>query len=63
MTGLLWQSCEPYCQGCKNAATGHCVLIGNAPCDGKQIEAYQCQCSGTWSGENKPWCFPGGLGK
>ncbi|UJR11718.1 hypothetical protein I4U23_015899 [Adineta vaga] len=62
-TGILWQSCPSYCQGCRNAATGSCVQVGTTTCNGKSVQAYQCQCSGTWSGSNKPICVPGGLGK
>ncbi len=61
-TGILWQNCRSYCQGCKNAATGSCTLVGRTTCNGKPVDSYQCQCSGTWIGSNKPVCVPGGLG-
>ncbi|CAF1468500.1 unnamed protein product [Adineta steineri] len=62
-TGILWQSCASYCQGCSNAATGSCVQVGSTTCNGKAVQAYQCQCSGKWTGSNKPMCIPGGLGR
>ncbi|UJR12346.1 hypothetical protein I4U23_016523 [Adineta vaga] len=62
-TGILWQSCRTYCQGCRNASTGSCRKTGTTTCFGKKVEAYQCQCSGKWSGKNKPICVPGGLGR
>ncbi|CAF3302743.1 unnamed protein product [Rotaria socialis] len=61
-TGILWQSCPSYCQGCKNAATGYCVQVGTTTCNGKSVTAFQCQCSGRWTGSNKPSCYPAGLG-
>eukprot|EP00727_Mastigamoeba_balamuthi_P005068 m51a1_g1456 hypothetical protein (94) ;mRNA; f:197973-198254 len=56
-TGILWQDCNTHCQGCFNAASGTCTLVGTTKCNGKSIEAYQCHCQGTWSGDGKPWCL------
>ncbi|CAF4466151.1 unnamed protein product, partial [Rotaria magnacalcarata] len=61
-TGILWQGCPSYCQGCRNAATGSCVQVGTTTCMGKSVTAFQCQCSGRWTGSNKPTCYPAGLG-
>eukprot|EP00727_Mastigamoeba_balamuthi_P005290 m51a1_g1476 hypothetical protein (95) ;mRNA; r:268967-269251 len=55
-TGVLWQDCATHCQGCFNAATGSCKETGSTTCMGFPIKAYQCQCHGTWSGDNKPSC-------
>ncbi|KAL3852597.1 hypothetical protein ACJMK2_016216 [Sinanodonta woodiana] len=52
-TGILWQSCEDRCK-CKGYATGSCKEVpSKCPLTN---EAWQCQCSGTLTGQKPNSC-------
>ncbi|EPB76634.1 hypothetical protein ANCCEY_04264 [Ancylostoma ceylanicum] len=50
-TGILWKSCEDYCEKCKGKATGNCEPVENKECSG----GYQCQCSGKDVDKSDNW--------